>query len=340
MAEKKNIILILGITLAVYFGMKYLLPYVIPFLIAWALVRALNPLLKKIRNRLPWKKEVLMSILVFLVFVAAGLFVYFLYRTVIEELCRIASNFDRYYNQMGLFLDDCCISMEQKIGVKAERIRSMINHGLENVQVQIDGKLIPGILNHSLQYIIKIIEIIGFVFIIYVAMLLLMKDYDRIREDLEKYETYQSVKHITDRIFHTGGAYLKSQFIIIAIVTALCVIGLYLLGNDYALLLGIVIGLLDALPFLGTGTVLLPWALVLLFQKKFWQAVGYVVLFLVTNTARELLEPKLVGERIGIYPFVVALSVYVGICLFGPLGVFTGPVSLILIMEICREFLH
>ena len=104
-------------------------------------------------------------------------------------------------------------------------------------------------------------------------------------------------------------------------------------------MLGIVIGILDALPFLGTGTILLPWAVVLLIRGEYWLALGYGVLFLVTNTARDLLEPRLIGKRIGIYPFVMALSVYVGLCLFGPTGVFTGPVGLVLIMEICREIM-
>ena len=338
MTEKKKLVIIVGIALAVYFSIKYFLPYVIPFLIAWILVKALNPLLKKIRNRLPWKKEVLVSILMFLIFLLAGVLVYYLYKALVEQICRVISNFDLYYEQVGLFLDDCCITLEQKTGLKAARVRSLVNRGLESVEVQINGKLIPGILNHSVQYLMGLAKIVGVLFMIYVAMLLLMKDYDRMREDLEKYELYQRAKRVTDRIFRIGGTYLRSQFLIMAIVTVLCIAGLYLLKNPYALLLGLVVGLLDALPFLGTGTVLLPIAVIFLLQGKYASAAGYGVLFLVTYGARELLEPKLVGERIGIYPFVFALAVYAGLCLFGPTGIFTGPIGIILTMEISREW--
>lgn len=339
MTEKKILLFIAGVTFAVYISIKYFLPYVIPFFIAWILVRVLNPVLKKIRSRLRWKKEVLMSILVFLVFLLAGVLIYYLYETVVEQICRILANFDRYYAQVSFFLDDCCASLERRTGVKASTVRAVVNRGLESVEKQIDGTLIPGILNHSFQYLAGLAKIVGFVFIVYVAMLLLMKDYDRIREDLEKFELYQSVRRVTERMLRIGGAYLKSQFLIMAIVTVLCIIGLYLLKNPYALLLGLVIGLLDALPFLGTGTVLVPWAGILLLRREYLSAVGYAALFFVTNGARELLEPKLVGERIGIYPFAFALAVYAGLCLFGPTGVFTGPVGVILVMEISREMI-
>lgn len=339
MTEKKKCAIIAGVTLAVYISIKYLLPYVTPFLVAWILVRILNPILKKIRSRLRWKKEVLISILMFLVFLLIGVVIYYLYETVVEQICRILANFDRYYAQVSVFLDDCCVSLERRTGLKAVTVRSVVNRGLESVEKQIDGTLIPGILNHSFQYLTGLAKIVGFVFIVYVAMLLLMKDYDRIQEDLEKYELYQRVKRVTERILGIGGVYLRSQFLIMSIVTVLCIVGLYLLKNPYALLLGLVIGLLDALPFLGTGTVLLPWAGILLLRREYRMAVGYAALFFVTNGARELLEPKLVGERIGIYPFAFALAVYAGLCLFGPAGVFTGPVGVILVMEISREML-
>lgn len=339
MTEKKRVLVIAGVALAVYFSIKYLLPYVIPFLIAWILVKALNPLLRKIRRKLPWKKEVLISILVFFLFFLTGILVYYLYKAITEQIYSIISNFDHYYHRVGLFLDDCCVLLERKTGVNAIQVRSLVNRGLESLQVQMNGTWIPGILNHSLQYIMGLVKLVGYIFIIYVAILLLMKDYDRIKENLEQYELYKSVKNVTDRIFQIGGTYLRSQFVIMAIVTILCIVGLYFLKNPYALLLGLVTGVLDALPFLGTGMILLPMAVVYLLQKEFWTAAGYGLLFLAATGAREFLEPKLVGERIGIYPFAFALSVYAGICLFGPTGIFTGPIGIILIMEISREWL-
>lgn len=339
MAEKNKFLVILGVTLAVYLGIRYLLPYVIPFLIAWILVAALNPLLVKIRKKLPWKKEILAGILLTVFLVLGGILLYFFFGAVMKQLARVVANFDHYYQQICAMVDDCCGMVERKAGIQDGGIRLAVDRQLEQAAVQFEEKMVPDVLNHSVQYLMKALDGAGFLFLVLIGVLLLIKDYEEILEKLGQYSLFGRIRRIGRRISHTGGTYLRSQFLIMGIISVMCVLGLYLLGNSYALLLGIVIGILDALPFLGTGTVLLPWAVVLLLQKKYALALGYAGLFLVTNTVRELLEPKLIGERIGIYPFVMALSVYTGLCLFGPSGVFTGPAGLVLIMEICREIL-
>lgn len=339
MTERKRTGKIVGVALAVYVFMKYVLPYVIPFLIAWILVRSLNPLLKKIRSRLPWKKEVVLSLLVFLVFLLVGAVAYALCEALLEQSCRILSNFEQYYAQAEGFLNHCCRLLEGRTGLKASSVHSLMERGMETMEEQISQKVIPGILNHSVQYLMGLVKGTGLIFMVYVAMILLMKDYEKMREDLETYEFYHGVRRVADRMFQIGGMYFRSQFLIMAIVTVICIAGLYLLKNSYALLFGLMVGLLDALPFLGTGTVLLPAAAVFCLQGKYVPAAGYAVLFLVTYAVREFLEPKLVGERIGIYPFVFALAVYAGFYLFGPAGIFTGPIGMILTMEIVREWM-
>lgn len=337
MAEGKKLIIIIGVAAATCLGMKYLLPYAAPFVIAALFVRLLNPLLFRIRKRICWKKEILAAILVIIISVLLGFFFYFLYETLMDEICRIASNFNQYYDGICRFMDDCCFAVEKRIGVKTGEIRTAVERSLVAMELQMQEKILPGVLNHSFQYLMKMIEAAGFLFLVFIGVVLLVKDYDQICEQLSRYRLFQGTRRIMGRIWHMGGAYLRSQLIIIGVVMLLCVGGLFLLGNPYALLLGIIIGLLDALPFLGTGTVLIPWAIVLLLQKKVGLAAGYAVLFLVTNTVREVLEPRLIGERIGVYPFAIAAVVYAGLYFFGIWGVLLGPVSLLLIMEICRE---
>lgn len=131
--------------------------------------------------------------------------------------------------------------------------------------------------------------------------------------------------------------YMKAQMIIILIIIILCTAGLWVLGSPYFLVLGIVIGLMDALPFIGTGTVLVPMAVFLLFRRKLQLAVGYLGLFLLTYVVREFLEPKLIGAKLGVYPIVMVVVVYAGLYLYGPAGVLLGPVTLLFVMEILKE---
>lgn len=133
-----------------------------------------------------------------------------------------------------------------------------------------------------------------------------------------------------------GGTYLKAQLIILLIISSICCVGLFLTGNSYAVLVGCGIGLCDALPFFGTGTVFIPWLLFKVFCGQYLLAGAYGIIYLICNFTREFLEPKLIGSKLSIHPMLVLISTYVGLCVFGVFGFFLGPVAGLLIAEIYK----
>ncbi|MCD7736584.1 MAG: AI-2E family transporter [Lachnospiraceae bacterium] len=337
MSETKKLIAISGITLAVYMGMKFLLPYVIPFLIAYLLVRLLNPATEKICRRLVWKKEVIVSVLLTALLVLGCFLIYLFYGMLTGQIRRIAMNFDYYSHCVCGFIDNCCLMVESHFGINVESVKAFIYTEIETATEQVRVYIVPEVVNYSVRYIKKLAHAGMFVLMLFVAIVLLIKDYDEIRERLGEYQLYRHFHNITERMWKHGGMYLKAQCMIIGVVIVLCTVALWLLGNPFFLVLGIVIGLLDALPFIGTGTVLIPMAVYQLFQKRFRLAFCYVGLFLLTYIVREFLEPRLIGKKLGIYPIVMLIVVYAGLYLFGTAGVVLGPVALLLIMEIWRE---
>ena len=337
MAEGKKLLRMTGITLAVYFALKYLLPYVVPFLVAVILVKLLDPLAGRLQRRLHLKKEVVAAGLMTVAVVFLGGGFYWLYHVLMEQIRKIAGNFDLYYSGFCGVIEECCEMAGRSFGVPSEDLEELIYAGIDHAASQIRVYLVPGVVNYSFRYLKKLADAGVFLLMIFVSAVLLMKDYDEMKQKLQKYDWYQKCRRIAGRMWKQGGMYLKAQGIIIGIVTLLCTGGLWLLGNPYFLLLGIVIGLTDALPFIGTGTLLIPIAVYLIFQRKYQLALGYGALFLVTYVAREFLEPKLIGGKLGIYPFVMVAVVYAGLYLYGPAGVALGPVSLLLILEIWGE---
>lgn len=337
MTEGKKIITITGITLAVYLVIQYLLPYVIPFLIAYLLVHVLNPVTEAIRKKIPWKKSVIAAVVMVIFLSLCTMGFYYLYCILMEQIQKVAMNFDYYYDCFCGVIDRCCIMAEQKFGVQVDEVKTFVYASMDEVTQQIRVYMIPGVVNYSVKYLKKIVQAAIFLIMLFVAVVLLMRDYDEMKEKLEQYTIYQHYHNITERMWKQGGMYMKAQISIIAIVMILCTLGLWGLGNPYFLLLGIVIGLLDALPFIGTGSALIPIAAVMAFQKRFRLSLGYMGLFLLTYIVREFLEPRLIGGKLGIYPFVMIVVVYVGLYLYGPSGVILGPVTLLLVMEIWRE---
>jgi predicted PurR-regulated permease PerM len=108
--------------------------------------------------------------------------------------------------------------------------------------------------------------------------------------------------------------------------------------SPYFLILGLALGALDALPVIGTGTFLYPAAVVCLLKGNTVAAVGCVLLDLVTSLLREYLEPRLLGEKLGISPVVILACVYVGLFLFGASGVILGPLAFSTALELGREW--
>ena len=338
MEKQKRIIYAAATILSVYLGMRYLLRLIAPFFIAWILVRLFNPLAEVIRRKIPLKKEWITLFLLSLFLGALGVGCYFLVIQLLEQIRRFISNLDLYIEELYHFFDSCSIIIEQTFGIRSEDTLAFVDRNISAFQENIEIRFIPSLFSNSLQWAGYLFQGAGMLFLVFIAVTLLMKDYDVIREKLSHYRPFIHLSRIVSRIFSLGGAWLKAQSFILLLVTLICVAGLWLSGNSYALLLGILIGLLDALPFLGTGTVFLPWAFVCCFQKDFIHAAGYVTIFLVTNTLREYLEPKLLGDKIGVYPIVIALVVYLGLCIYGPTGVLLGPLTLFIIMEIFQEF--
>jgi predicted PurR-regulated permease PerM len=170
MTEGKKLLLAAGITGSVYLGMKFLLPYVIPFFIAWLLVRLLNPVTECIRRKLPWRKEVIVSGILFLMLAVFSVVFYWFYCRLREEIRRIALNFDGYYSVFSSWIDRCCCMVEENFGIQVGDVRSFVYDTLNQADEQIRLYLVPNVLNYSVRYLRKALEAGAFVLILFVAV--------------------------------------------------------------------------------------------------------------------------------------------------------------------------
>ena len=127
---------------------------------------------------------------------------------------------------------------------------------------------------------------------------------------------------------------LRSYIIILIITFVELFLGLTVLGSKYALILSIIISVVDILPVLGCGTVLIPWGFVSALNGDIKNAVGLAVLYLIITAVRNFIEPKIVGERVGVHPIIMLFSVVVGLWLFGGVGVVLAPMTVIVLKNL------
>lgn len=339
MSEKTRKILgIMGITLAVYLGMRYLLPAVAPFFVAFLLARWIYPLADRLEKRLPVNKGMITLVILLAGTAAVAFSGWFLGAKLCDQIRSVVSHLEYYKSQVNEMALGCCRAAERTFGLDGDQVMVFLEKNMNQAQRHLEEYAMPGVVQHSARYVVGFLKVLGGFFLIFIAILLIMKDYDAIRERLRECRGYQRTVNIFERLWSLGGAYLKAQLTIMLIVIVICVLGLWMTGNPYALLLGILIGVLDVLPFIGTGTIFVPWALLCLLGGDFFHAAAYFTLFILASGTREYLEPRLLGDKMGVYPIVIALVVYAGIYIFGVSGVLLGPMSLLIILECMREF--
>ena len=130
------------------------------------------------------------------------------------------------------------------------------------------------------------------------------------------------------------GGYIKAYLCLMSITFAEMLIGLSILGVKYVLLLAILISIVDILPILGTGTILIPWAIFAFATSDTSLGIGLLVIYAASLIIRQIAEPKIVGTSLGIHPLATLASIYLGIKFIGLSGIFLGPIVTLLIKEL------
>ena len=141
----------------------------------------------------------------------------------------------------------------------------------------------------------------------------------------------QKLPIIKNTVTSTLTGYLKAYLLIMLLTFTEVFIGLTILGVDYALIISVVVAIVDVLPILGTGTVLIPWAIFCFITHNTSLGVGLLILYAVVLVVRQLAEPKIVGNTLGLHPLATLASIYLGIKFLGFGGIFIGPIAAMLI---------
>jgi sporulation integral membrane protein YtvI len=130
---------------------------------------------------------------------------------------------------------------------------------------------------------------------------------------------------LRERLRSVGRRYLRAYLVLFSVTFSLLLIGFFLLRADYAFLLALLVTVIDFLPLLGVGCVLLPWGLILLLLGQYVRGVGMLLLYLVIAVVHQLLEPHLIGKTLGLPTVVTLLATYAGYRLLGIPGMLLGP---------------
>jgi len=325
---------IAAITAGVYLGFRYLLPLVLPFMFAYFLSWIIRPVTESLYRKFKIPRVVGGSFSLLLLIAVFGTAFCLLVNIIIKQAFAFLKNTPVYLNVIADKLDSICSYCDRFMGYDGGTIRGIVDDNLTNGLKRIQSNIMPKLTEHTISLTLGIIAFFGISLIVLVAAVLITKDLPEFHKRFEQNRYYQDIHKITTKLTEAGLAYMRSQLIIMVLVAGICVFALILIHNEYAVLIGIGIGVMDALPILGSGIVLLPWAVIMLMDGRIYAAAILVTAYLLSQVIREILEPKLIGNRIGIKPIFTLISMYVGVKLFSVIGFILGPIGLVIIMTI------
>ncbi len=321
-------------SLIVFLLFRFLLTLVMPFCIAALLAVLLYPAVRLLHRRLhlPVLAGGALVLTTFLSALLIGAF--YLGRALINQLVAFFQNFAVYQTFLTERVGGICSGCDRIFRLEHGTVMGVVESAMTVFLERIQTDILPALTAKTLQFAAGTAAILGVVLIVLVSTLMMIKDMEYYRGMLRRLKQTPVFGTVLTNLHGGGAAYLRTQLFILALVALILSLGLFLLRNPYALVIGIAIAVFDAFPVLGSGLILVPWAAVHLFAGRYYQAVVLAILYLICQVIREVLEPRLLSGKLGIRPVSAMIAIYVGLRLFGIAGVILGPLGLIFVLAI------
>lgn len=324
--------------IGVYLVLMYALPLVLPFAVALLLAEIIDPLVE----RMTWRGRVPRSVAVgVILLLLAGLMITAVTAAIARLVLEIQTLIPQlpYLQAVGM---DIGRSFAEQFGAFNASLPASIQAMMAKNLVALEEALSKGLpsLAGTLSAFSGLPAFITNLLIAMIATFFISRDRREIFDfllSLFPTELRPKVRQVKGEVWTSAMGFAKAQMFLIGLTMVQSVIGLALIGSEYAVLMGLVIGFFDVLPLLGPATVYLPWiAYSLLFGSKVF-GMKLLVLWAVVAGVRQVLEPKMVGDQIGLHPLAILLSVYLAFHFFGALGFVVGPLIAILLKSVMRS---
>ena len=328
---------ILATAAFVFFGLK-LLGFLAPFVVGWLIAAIANPLVVWLEKHLRIIKKLGSALIVIVVLAAIVLLLYFGISRLVEEISRLTRDVPEMYAQLETGLRQIGDTLS---GI-CEKLPEGIQEGWSAVVENLDqymGNLVSDMSEPTVTAAGNIAKRVPYYLISFIVAVMSAYFFIVQREEVLgflKRVAPQSVQKrmtlVVDNLKYAVGGYFKAQFKIMGIVFLILLVGLGFLGTGYFVLVALLIAFLDFLPFFGTGTAMIPWAAYKFFMGDYKMTAALMIIYVVTQAVRQLIQPKLVGDSVGLNPLVTLILLYIGYRMGGILWMILAvPIGMVLI---------
>lgn len=323
--------------LFIYVGIKAIF-YFMPFVIGWILSVIAGPLVTFLEKKLKIMKRLGSAITIILVLALCIGLIYLIISQIWEEISVLIRNFPSMYHDLERGLSQIGTqgnTLFERFPEQIQNSWATLMNNLDDTASSLIGRIGEPTIEVAGNVAKRIPSVLIGTIVAFVSAYFFIADKENLGEWVKKVVP----KSITSRLLLVGenlkyamGGYFKAQFKIMGVVFAILLVGFTLMQIRFSILLAIVIAFLDFLPFFGTGTALIPWAIYKFLVGDYKMVAALVILYGVTQLVRQLIQPKLVGDSMGLNPLYTLFLLYLGYRVGSVLGmIFAVPVGLILL---------
>ncbi len=324
---------------AVWFAFAYALPWLMPFILAMLTARLIEPGILFLFRRLGFQRS--FSAAIFTILIVSFLLVFFtlISGMLLGKMIEIIKELPAYLAGLPVLANSLYDKLQTLVSSASPEMRGFAESAAEGLSRQLS--VLPGELSARLVRFLSSCAsfapgVIMFIFTYAIGTFFISSSYQRVNKFLirqfpEKWQ--DKIRHMKSDMFGTLGGWLKAELFLMAVTFLELLIAFGLLRVRSPFSAALTVAFIDALPVLGTGTVLIPWAVMLFIGGNFARGAAVAVTWGVITLVRSFLEPKILGDNVGLHPAATLLAIYLGYSIMSVKGMLLFPLTLIILKQ-------
>jgi sporulation integral membrane protein YtvI len=339
-----NLVYYAAIVVLAYLAIKYVLGWVLPFFLAFCIVSIVNPVIRFVDIKMKFSHRAASVTVMIVIYALVGFLLFELILQLFYVMRDVFAQLPSYYTT----------TLSPAFTKLGENIESLFNKLPINLTAQLYG-LQNDLLGEIQSWLVRTSQsgmsyvsaftgripafVIAFVFTVMLTFFI-GSQYNQVTAFLKaqlpgrlKGMVSELKMVINDIILR----YIKAIFKLMLITFVELTIGLLVLRTENAIFIALGIAVFDALPFFGTGAIMIPWALIELIQGNYTFALGLGILYAIVTVVRNILEPHIVGQKLGLNPIVSIVAIYLGFKIFGIFGMIFMPIVTQIALELHKK---
>ncbi len=310
--------------------------YCIPFIIAFILSSLIEPLVKFMEKKIKIPRKVGSIVSILLVLSIVGSILGLLITRLVKEIINVYNQINEIFGSMQQFIE----TLIEKVNSIYISLPKTISDTLDKYFADAASnakEILDPIVKGATNFTMSLPQAMVFLVVTVLATYFMTSDRNKINSFLDKQipsQWLEKTRVVINKLFSALFGWLRAQLILMSITFTELTIAFFVMRVENGLLIALLIAIVDALPVFGVGAVLIPWGIVELLSANYQRGLSLLLLYVIVIVIRQLIEPKIVGQQIGIHPLLTLFSMYLGLQLFGILGMIIGPVLMVIIKSI------